>query len=83
MVANAGIMPLSTEPRTYTMVLSPLEMTKSAVGTVDMWQRVMSVNGLGSYLCYKYAAEAMIKQKQGGRIIGASSFFGKQGHYHL
>ncbi|EKM76907.1 hypothetical protein AGABI1DRAFT_78024 [Agaricus bisporus var. burnettii JB137-S8] len=63
MVANAGIMPLSTEP----------------LGTVDMWQRVMAVNGLGSYLCYKYAAEAMIKQKQGGRIIGASSFFGKQG----
>lgn len=30
-------------------------------------------------LCYKYAAIQMIKQGQGGRILGASSIYGKKG----
>ena len=39
----------------------------------------MSVNGRGAFLCYKYAAQQMIKQGRGGRIIGASSAAGKSG----
>jgi NAD(P)-dependent dehydrogenase (short-subunit alcohol dehydrogenase family) len=39
----------------------------------------MAVNGRGTFLCYKYAAEQMIKQGRGGRIVGASSNSGKQG----
>jgi len=49
------------------------------VGTVDDWDKTMSVNACGVYLCYKYAAEAMIAQGRGGRIIGAASVTSKQG----
>jgi len=47
------------------------------VGTVDDWDKTMSVNACGVYLCYKYAAEAMIAQGRGGRIIGAASVTSK------
>ncbi|KAL9710023.1 hypothetical protein Ac2012v2_007085 [Leucoagaricus gongylophorus] len=64
MVANAGI----------------LRPTRSDVlGTVDDWDQVMSLNARGVYLCYKYAAEIMIAQGRGGRIIGAASIASKQG----
>jgi len=49
------------------------------VGTVDDWDQVMSINARGIYLCYKYAAEAMIARGRGGRIIGAASVASKQG----
>lgn len=39
----------------------------------------MDVNAKSVFLCYKYAAEQMIKQGVGGRIIGASSVAGKRG----
>ena len=39
----------------------------------------MAVNARGPFLCYKYAAQQMIKQGRGGRIIGASSAAGKKG----
>ena len=39
----------------------------------------MAVNVRGTFLCYKYAAQQMIKQGRGGRIIGASSISGKLG----
>lgn len=38
----------------------------------------MAINTRGPFLCYKYAAEQMIKQGRGGRIIGASSHAAKQ-----
>lgn len=38
----------------------------------------MIINTRGPFLCYKYAAEQMIKQGRGGRIIGASSHAAKQ-----
>ncbi|KIJ04828.1 hypothetical protein PAXINDRAFT_94240, partial [Paxillus involutus ATCC 200175] len=44
------------------------------------WDRVMTINIRGSFLCYKYAAEQMVKQGRGGRIIGASSLAGKEGY---
>lgn len=43
------------------------------------WDRVMSVNLRGAYLCCKYAAKQMIKQNDGGRIINMSSLAGKRG----
>lgn len=63
MVANAGVAPRST----------PLVEV-----SVEEWDRIMAINGRGSFLCYKHAGIQMIKQGRGGRIIGASSLVGKQ-----
>lgn len=57
MVANAGI----------ANVTSLLEVD------VDTWDRIMSVNLRGAFLCYTAAARQMIKQGGGGKIIGAAS----------
>ncbi|KAF8198510.1 NAD-binding protein [Pholiota molesta] len=62
MVANAGI-----------CMTKPIVETSSAD-----FQRILDVNVIGTYLCYKYAAKQMIQQGRGGRIIGASSLSGKQ-----
>ncbi|KAJ7144234.1 hypothetical protein C8R44DRAFT_916202 [Mycena epipterygia] len=48
--------------------------------TTALWDHVMDINAKGTFLCYKYAGIQMIKQGKGGRIIGASSVLGKQGH---
>ncbi|KAJ7444592.1 NAD-P-binding protein [Mycena galericulata] len=45
----------------------------------EEWDRVMTTNARGTFLCYKYAAIQMIQQGRGGRIIGASSIAGKKG----
>ncbi|KAJ7607221.1 hypothetical protein FB45DRAFT_764470, partial [Roridomyces roridus] len=66
MVANAG-------------VAGPPGMVIADV-TVEEWDRVMNVNARGTFLSYKYAGLQMVKQGRGGRIIGASSLTGKQGH---
>ncbi|EED79065.1 predicted protein [Postia placenta Mad-698-R] len=55
MVANAGVAPTS----------SLVEMN------VETWDNTIAVNLRGTMLCYKYAALQMIKQKRGGRILGA------------
>ncbi|KAF8181757.1 hypothetical protein K438DRAFT_1601530, partial [Mycena galopus ATCC 62051] len=47
--------------------------------TVEEWDRMMTVNARGTFLCYKYAALQMVSQGRGGRIIGASSVNGKKG----
>jgi NAD(P)-dependent dehydrogenase (short-subunit alcohol dehydrogenase family) len=39
------------------------------------------VNVTGVFYCYKYAAQQMIAQGDGGRIIGASSLAGKRGKF--
>lgn len=57
MVANAGIGRLKT-------IIDSL---------MDDWDRLFAVTAKGTFLCYKYAAQQMIKQGRGGRIIGASS----------
>ncbi|KAJ6551753.1 hypothetical protein B0H19DRAFT_1158772 [Mycena capillaripes] len=64
MVANAGV-------SSFTPIF---EMTS------DKWDRTMNINARGVFLCYKYAGIQMIKQGHGGRIIGACSVAGKQGH---
>ncbi|ESK86694.1 hypothetical protein Moror_10941 [Moniliophthora roreri MCA 2997] len=67
MVANAGV-----------GVVKPLSQT-----TETDWDYVFSVHGRGVFLCYKHAAEQMIKQGRGGRIIGASSAAGKRGDMNM
>ncbi|GAN81117.1 acetoin reductase [Acidocella aminolytica] len=70
MVANAGI----------AQVISLLELS------VDDFDRMMAVNLRGVFLSYKSAAQQMIKQGHGGKIIGAASIvayrpFALLGHY--
>ncbi|KAG2138200.1 acetoin reductase family protein, partial [Suillus cothurnatus] len=47
--------------------------------TSDDFESVFSVNVKGTFYSYKYAAQQMIAQGEGGRIIGASSIAGKKG----
>ncbi|GAW07220.1 NAD-binding protein [Lentinula edodes] len=69
MVANAGIL------GSYTPILSTTE---------KQWDDVLRINTKGIFFCYKYAAKQMVAQgRPGGRIIGASSFAGKQGLTHI
>ncbi|TCD63603.1 hypothetical protein EIP91_005182 [Steccherinum ochraceum] len=63
MVANAGISKFGTTLTT----------------TVEDWDALFSVNARGVFLCYKHAAEQMVKQGRGGRIVGACSSAGKRG----
>ncbi|KAL5478745.1 hypothetical protein ACEPAI_2022 [Sanghuangporus weigelae] len=63
MIANAGIYPPSPFIKT----------------SVETFKKVMDVNILGVFLCFKYAAIQMIKQGRGGRLIAASSMAGKKG----
>jgi len=57
LVNNAGIFPTKTI----------LEMTK------ENFEQVISINLEGVFLCTKYAAQQMIKQGHGGKIINVSS----------
>jgi meso-butanediol dehydrogenase/(S,S)-butanediol dehydrogenase/diacetyl reductase len=70
MVSNAGI----------AQVVSLLDLS------VDDWDHMMAVNLRGMFLCYKTAAQQMIRQGGGGKIIGAASIvahrpFALLGHY--
>lgn len=63
MVANAGIV-----------------ITKPTLDvTLEEYDRVHAVNNRGVFLCYTEAARQMIKQGNGGKIIGASSIAGHKG----
>jgi len=48
--------------------------------TISEWNLNMSVNGLGTLLCYRSAARQMIKQGRGGRLIGAASVCSYKGN---
>jgi NAD(P)-dependent dehydrogenase (short-subunit alcohol dehydrogenase family) len=63
MVANAGICQTASIQTT----------------TTAFWDKMFAVNVRGTFLCFKYAAEQMILQGHGGRLIAASSIGGKQG----
>jgi NAD(P)-dependent dehydrogenase (short-subunit alcohol dehydrogenase family) len=47
--------------------------------TVDKFDKIFAVNVRGTYLCFRYAAEQMIKQGRGGRLVAASSVAGLTG----
>ncbi|KAF7337915.1 hypothetical protein MVEN_02014700 [Mycena venus] len=47
---------------------------------IQAWEKGWEVNIKGVLLCYKYAARQMVKQGNGGRIIGASSICGLRGY---
>jgi len=49
----------------------------------NAWDRQISINLRGTMLCYKYAGQQMVKQKRGGRIVGASSILGKRAGLYL
>ncbi|KAJ6598175.1 hypothetical protein DFH09DRAFT_1131171 [Mycena vulgaris] len=51
--------------------------------SADDWDRIMTINGRGTFLSYKYAGMKMISQGRGGRIIGAASVAGKTGYAFL
>ncbi|KAF8885364.1 acetoin reductase family protein, partial [Infundibulicybe gibba] len=55
------------------LLLKPMVET-----TLDEWEKIFSVNSRGVFLCYKHAAQRMIQQGKGGRIIGAASINGKK-----
>jgi NAD(P)-dependent dehydrogenase (short-subunit alcohol dehydrogenase family) len=46
---------------------------------MEDWDKLFALTAKSTFLCYKYAAQQMIRQGRGGRIIGASSLSGKQG----
>jgi NAD(P)-dependent dehydrogenase (short-subunit alcohol dehydrogenase family) len=43
------------------------------------WDYVMNVNALGVFVCSQVAAQQMIAQNEGGRIISVASMAGKRG----
>ncbi|KAG1796276.1 uncharacterized protein HD556DRAFT_1234522, partial [Suillus plorans] len=47
--------------------------------TSDDFESVLAVNIKGTFYSYKYAAQQMIAQGEGGQIVGASSLAGKKG----
>ncbi|KAF8327105.1 short chain oxidoreductase [Amanita rubescens] len=47
--------------------------------TVDDFDKIFAVNVRGTYLCFRYAAEKMITQGRGGRLLAASSVAGETG----
>ncbi|GJJ12695.1 putative secondary metabolism biosyntheticenzyme [Clathrus columnatus] len=64
MVANAGIgVPVASIMDT----------------SMEEWDRYLSVNLTGVFLCYRAAARKMVEQGIGGKIIGACSTAGKRG----
>ncbi|KAG5653189.1 hypothetical protein H0H81_001817 [Sphagnurus paluster] len=80
--------PVDVEKTVSTVVenLGPLNVLTDAlthithVDEVSDFQKQFSINTIGAFLSYKYAALQMIKQGKGGRIIGACSIAGKQGN---
>jgi NAD(P)-dependent dehydrogenase (short-subunit alcohol dehydrogenase family) len=42
--------------------------------SLEAWERYLSVNLTGVFLCYRAAAQQMLKQGHGGRIIGEWQF---------
>ncbi|KIK54742.1 hypothetical protein GYMLUDRAFT_99884 [Collybiopsis luxurians FD-317 M1] len=46
---------------------------------ISIWDRAFAVNTRGVFLCYKYAAEQLLSEGKGGRIIGACSSLGERG----
>jgi hypothetical protein len=58
-----------------------LIQSKSIAETVDSFRKMMDINAIGTLLCFRVAAAAMIKGNtaKGGRLIAAASNAGKRG----
>ncbi|KIJ62324.1 hypothetical protein HYDPIDRAFT_114838 [Hydnomerulius pinastri MD-312] len=63
MVANAGTFRMGSLTET----------------SLEDFEQLFAVNARGTFLCYKYAAQYMVAQGRGGRILGASSVVGRRG----
>jgi NAD(P)-dependent dehydrogenase (short-subunit alcohol dehydrogenase family) len=72
MVANAGTCRFGTilTSTWYDLLRKVVQLKPRLSATTDEYDRIMAINSRGVFLCYKYAAEQMIKQGKGGRIIG-------------
>lgn len=71
MVANAGVVlwkPI-VESKCFWKRMVSLG-SYQLIASVEDFDRVMAVNVKGTFLCVKLAGEQMIKQGNGGRIIG-------------
>jgi NAD(P)-dependent dehydrogenase (short-subunit alcohol dehydrogenase family) len=71
MVANAAIVIYQSFLDSELWNLCQQPSTESSTATVDNFDRQMAVNARSTMLCYKHAANQMIAQGRGGRIIGA------------
>jgi NAD(P)-dependent dehydrogenase (short-subunit alcohol dehydrogenase family) len=56
-----------------------LRILTSGKATVDDFDKIFAINVRGVYLCFRYAAEKMIAQGRGGRLLAASSLAGLTG----
>ncbi|KAJ7217020.1 hypothetical protein GGX14DRAFT_601734 [Mycena pura] len=89
MVANAGLgdKSVSVMDGTSESDMHPLSrctsirwtLTPAYLVDIAEWERLWDVNIRGVIFCYKHAARQMVKQGDGGRIIGASSAAGLRG----
>ena len=78
MIANAGIYIGRPFLKSWYLLAQNTDLT-SIIATVDEFDKIFAVNVRGPYLCLRYAAEQMIKQGRGGRLIAASSVAGMTG----
>ena len=83
MVVNAGIGRIETilDCNGLSPPTPPLIAAESFDTSTEDWDKLFAVIAKGTFLCYKHAAQQMIKQGRGGRIIGASLLSGKQSEH--
>ncbi|KAF8327109.1 NAD(P)-binding protein [Amanita rubescens] len=80
MIANAGIYNGGPFLKSQLLHIRIREYsTFSVIATVDDFDKIFAVNVRGTYLCFRYAAEKMITQGRGGRLLAASSVAGETG----
>ena len=56
-----------------------VKLTRRHVAPTEELDRLLDINVKGTFFSYKYAAIQLIKQGNGGRIVGAASIASKQG----
>ena len=56
-----------------------VKLTRRHVAPTEELDRLLDINVKGTFFSYKYAVIQLIKQGNGGRIIGAASIASKQG----
>lgn len=73
MVANAGVVVMKPllQSRGNRSPIPFIRLTRSpCLASANDFDWLMGVNTRGVMLCFKYAAQQMIKQGRGGKIIG-------------